>query len=472
MLAVLQIIALAAISFLFASSVCASWLGISPEGSFLDFIRQTGILLPLIGLLTIYGSSLAFILGWRPNVALANWFRMRVIVPAFTQPHWLLITTFIFLAAGSATSLFIFGFSATNDKDIFDAILAEDFDRADQLIVRARFSNERLDDFKLFNDSERQLYFKSTGDADQNSCRKYYAYFDKRRAIFQSAWTRYLFDLSLAACLDVLDDPKNALAQYQHALKLSRWLGPEQTRLSARRIAALYLRDNEGYSDIPDLTARLHRVLALLATDPDETAIRMRGAAQYLLGQYSKAAQEWEKALGATKAQSDIERKKLLNNLALTYTKLGQNTLALAKADAGLGLSFDATDERQRREQIRLLSTKLDILRAKGDCRGALDVFAERDELKQQDRSPCTALIEAQVRACAADRGDASPGNLEKMLDALLFGVGQNASSFVDFTKDALTALVNQGDLKFKACYIGLHFDRATVEDAVLKLRR
>lgn len=470
MLIFLQITCLAIISILFVVSIYAAWLGLGPEQSFLEFMKRAGTILPLIGLLTIYGSFLAFILGWKPNVALANWIRARVIVPAFSQVRWLLAISGVLLFALAAVTRFIISFEVNHDAEIVAAILNENFDRADRLIASQELSTRRIADLYFFNDSERQSYFRSTGDPDPNLCRLYHAYFVARRYVFQPVWTRYAFHLSKGACLRVLDDPKNALAEYQRALKLTRWLSAEQRRLTSRRIAALYLRDSKGYSDIPDQTARLKRVLALLATDPDATAVRMRGTALYFLGEYSKATQEWEEALRVVASEDYIEKKRLLNNLGLTYRRIDQNALAMERIDSGLSLPYDVKDERQRREQIRLLASKLNILRNQRRCRAALDVFEERERLKVQERSPCTALIETQIRACIVDKDKHTPSDRKQLLDALLFGIGQDVASFVDYTKQALTALVDQSAIKFNECYLGLVYDRDSVQRAILKL--
>ena len=470
MLILFQITCLAILSVLFVVSIFAAWLGLGPEQNFLEFMKRAGTILPLIGLLTIYGSFLAFILGWKPNVALANWVRTNVVVPVFLRIRWLLAISGIFLFALAAVTSFIFSFKVKHDAEIVAAILNENFDRADQLIASQELSTRRIADLYFFNDSERQSYYRSTGDPDPNLCRLYHAYFEARRHVFQPVWTRYAFHLSKGACLSVLDDPKNALAEYQRALKLTRWLSADQKRLTARRIAALYLRDNKGYSDIPDQTARLKRVLALLATDPDATAVRMRGTALYLLGEYSKAAQEWEQALRVVAPEDYIQKKRLLNNLGLAYRRIDQNALAMERIESGLALPYDVKDERQRREQIRLLASKLNVLRNQRRCRAALDVFEERERLKLQERSPCTALIETQIRACIVNQAEHTPSDRKQLLDALLFGIRQDAASFVDYTKQALTGLVDQSAIKFNECYLGLQYDRDSVERAILKL--
>jgi tetratricopeptide (TPR) repeat protein len=469
MLVLLQVIALAGLSLLFAAFILATWLGFFPEEDFLEFVKQTGTILPLIGLLTVYSSLLALILGWKPNLAIIDWFRSRIIVPTFTQIRPLSVLILFAFASFVAAIQFAFSFQEKHHAEILEAVASENFARADRLISSSALSAERTADLYIFNESERQLYFKSTGDPDTIKCQLYYTYFKNRRHAFQPAWMRYVFHVSEAACLNVLDDPKQAITQYQRALKLTKWLGPDQARLTSRRIAAIYLRDKRGLSDIPDEATRSRRILALLATDPEDTAIRMRGAALYSLGEYSKAAQEWEKAVNMVKPQDDLEKKKLINNLALSYLRIGQSSLALTRVNTGLALPYDVQNEAQRREQVRLLSTKVEVLKNQNQCPSALDVFEEREKLKRQDRSPCTALLEARIRACMPDSSE----NKTKLFGALLFGVGQSAASFVDFTKNALSALVKQSAAKFEGeCYVGLAYGQEAVERAVLSLAK
>ena len=171
-----------------------------------------------------------------------------------SQVRWVIAISLVLFLALTLEVVFIYSFEKKHNAEIIDAILAENFDRADQLIASDELTTRRIADLYFFNDSERQAFFKSTGDPDQNLCRLYHRYFENRRFAFQPAWRRYIFHLSIGACLRVLDDPKNALAEYQTALKLSRWLGTKQQRLTSRRVAALYLRDRKGYSDIPDRT--------------------------------------------------------------------------------------------------------------------------------------------------------------------------------------------------------------------------
>jgi len=93
--------------------------------------------------------------------------------------------------------------------EIVEAIAAQNFDLADRLIAAADDADATtLADLHIFSDAQRQQYFVSTGNADENICRMYNACFEKRRLAFQPLWWRLSYRTSRAACFQVVRDPK------------------------------------------------------------------------------------------------------------------------------------------------------------------------------------------------------------------------------------------------------------------------
>jgi hypothetical protein len=244
---------------------------------------------------------------------------------------------------------------------------------------------------------------------------------------------------------------------------LTRFVDEIDERFVTRRIAEIYLRDTDNQSDIPNKKLRLNKVIALIAGDPDDTARRMLGSARYLLGEYTEAINVWKLSLDNKDKNDILERKQLLNNMAVGYTKLHQYVLAIQMAEAGVDLPFDVGSEPQRREQIRLLSTLATAHYYAQHCDAAVQVWQVRQNMKQQNLSQCTALLDAQFRACKI-----SSERDNQLMSSLLIGVAQEPETFVDQTVEAITALVNQASIVFGECYLGLSFDSDKVLEAAL----
>ena len=341
-------------------------------------------------------------------------------------------------------------------------VIRKNFAETDRRIASSSLSSQRIADLTLINDSLRQVHFRTTGDPDPEICRIYLSYFSARRHSFQPVWWRYLYGHAIAACLEVTGDLNAALARYSTNVQLARWLTVDETRRAWRRIAAIYLRDPGNQTDIQDKSDRLNRVVAILATDPDVTAKRMRGAAQFLLGNFAGAVSIWAELLDSLPEGHGVERKRLLNNSSLGYAALKQYDVAMKLANQGLDISFEIDNETERREQIRLLATKAIVRLHMGECAEARTAWNEREVLKRQELSPCTALVAAQIMSCSSRQN-----RRENIIDLLNRGTRLALTVDVDSTEEALTKLVDQAARKFAHCYIGLDFDSKSVIEAV-----
>lgn len=263
--------------------------------------------------------------------------------------------------------------------------------------------------------------------------------------------------------MQVLENPKAAVEFYERARLYARLLGKEEVRRTARKIASIYFSDNTGAAGIGEDNKRYRYIISLISSDSNEAAQRMVGSSYYLLGEYSKSIETWNNLLSSVATHDSIERKKIINNIALAYAALHQYTLALLKVEEGLRLPFSENNENERREQIRLLSTKTLVELNSNSCATARTSWNTRNKLKKQDLSKCTSLINALVWAC-----DNPASNRKNIIESLLTGVGQDPLSFKDHTTEAYSAIIEQAEKTFSDCYLGLKFNLKNVKRGIL----
>lgn len=458
----LQIALLLLLTVAFAISVPTLWLGFSPELSLFLFLSGWQIFGTLTTTLAIYTGIIAYIFGWNPKGKALNWFRDHVLLKALHNVATLAtINTGLLMLILLAAS-FLYGFRLPPNNSVVDAIYAENYAAADRELASIDMSHDRIAALFFVNESIRQQFFSTSQNADKDLCRVYLNYFSKTNQLFTPIWSRYMQTYAQASCMQVLENPKAAIEFYEQSRLYARWLGQEEERRTARKIATIYFSDNNGTAGISANKDRYRYIITLIGSDSNETAQRMVGSSYYLLGEYSKAIETWGILLSSIPATQLIERKKIINNIALAYTALHQNSLALIKVEEGLQLPFSESNENERREQIRLLSTKTLVELNGNSCISAKKSWDARNKLKQQDLSKCTSLISAQVLACGNDAN-----NRSKIIDSLLIGVGQDPSSFRDHTTEALSAIIEQAEKTFADCYLGLRFNVNSVKQVV-----
>ena len=459
----LQIALLILLSVAFATSLPTLWLGVSPELTLLSFLSGWQIFGSLGTTLAIYSGIIAYVFGWNPQGKALHWFRENILLKALTSSATLVTANTLLLALLLLEASFLYGFRAPLNNPVVDAIYAENYAAADRELASIELSEDRIATLFFVNDSIRQQFFSTSQNADKDLCRVYLNYFSKTKQLFSPIWHRYIQAYAQASCMQVLENPKAAVAFYEKSRLYARWLGPEEERRTARKIAAIYFSDNNGTIGISGSNERYRYIISLLGSDSNETAQRMVGSSYYLLGEYSKAIETWNVLLSSIAATQSIERKKIINNIALAYTALHQNSLALAKVEEGLQIPFSESNENDRREQIRLLSTKTLVELNANSCASARTTWDTRNRLKQQDLSKCTSLISAQVLACGS-----SANNKAKIVESLLIGVAQDPVSFRDHTTEALSAIIEQAEKTFTGCYLGLRFNVNSVKQVVL----
>mgnify|MGYP000344222346 CR=1 FL=1 len=209
----------------------------------------------------------------------------------------------------------------------------------------------------------------------------------------------------------------------------------------------------------------MRAIVQLLGTDSNPTAQRMLGTSYYLLGEYAKASETWNELLATMGKKDSIEKKKILNNISLAYNAQFQYSLAMKKVNEGLSILFDTNNEKERREQIRLLSTKTLTLVAQDNCEDARTIWDYRNSLKQQQLSKCTSLITTQVLSC-----NGAVGYEKELIESVLIGVGQDPDSFIDYTAPAMSSLIGQATTTFSSCYLGLKYPKEKVSGAVMRI--
>ena len=437
------------------------WLGLAPEKTFLEFISGWQTIGVVGSIVATYAAIVAFLFGWDPRAVFGSWARRNIVLPVVTGKKSILILCCILIFVIFAQIYFIYSFNKVHYPILKEYLVAEDFDSADKLIEGGRVSGKKF--WSTVNDAMRQQFFSTSQGADDDECRKHLVSLENTSLAFQRAWYRYFADFATASCRQVLDDPKKSLAYYKKALDVARFLSKDDAQLIKRKMAAIYLYDKDNQTDITDEKERYNKVITLVTEDMDFSAQRILGSAYYLLGEYAKAAEIWNRMLERSTGLTSIEEKRLLNNISLAYQKGHQYQLAINVAKTGIAKVFDIHNEAERREQIRILSTLSQAYTENNQCDLANSTWDERNKIRLQELSPCTSLLDVQIRSCQ------NPvNNYETFLSSLLTGVGQRPETFIDRTPLALQSLVEQAELKFRECYLGLTFRKEDVMNAVM----
>lgn len=467
MLRNLQIATLVALTAVGMSLAPTLWIGIAPQISFLSFLGHTAVLSPLITLFAVFAACWAFILGWSPTQTAVNRFRTSVIIPIFLSNRAMIVLLVLCIS-----SLVLVGgfFVNTTSKphEIFNLVLIDNFDAADEALAKIPASSVEHADLDVITNALREQVKSTSQAGNKESCRKHVEYLENHKGYFRPLWLRYLYHVSKSACLQVLENPSAAVSELEHAREIATWLPDNEVRRVSRTIARILIRDQVGTSGIKDKEERLRYIVKLIGTDSDETALRILGSSYFELGEYAKAIETWERSLESEKIA--IERKMLFNNLAMGYSAIEQHHKAYALAKEGIQLDFDKNSESERREQVRILATASFISSAAGNCLEAEKNWATRETLKHQERSMCSALIEAQVASCGTHTTTIDATRRERVINAILFGVGQNPEGFIDRTPNAFSALLRQAEIRFRDCYSGLRFNAASIEAALTGL--
>lgn len=435
----------------FVTTVLALWLGLSPELPMLEFLSGWQVLGSLTSTFAIYVGLIAYVFGWNPRNRFLQWLRTRLLLPFTSKLSPLIVMVVLLLLVVAAETTFLLGFDNSHRNPVVDAVWAENYAAADRELTSLDATSKEIAELYFVNDAIRQEFFSTSQSADKELCRIYSSYFSRRNVLFSDAWTRYMLTYAHASCRQVLEDPQKAIELYRHGMKIARWLGPEEQGRTARKIATIYFYNNNVTTGFNTDEERYQQIIALVGSDSNEIAQRMLGASYYLIGEYTKATEIWTILLRSVPDDKPIERKKILNNLALAYAAQHQLKLALRIVDEGIAISYKEANEQQRREQVRLLSTRTLVQLKQGNCAQASTTWEERNSMRRQQLSKCTALLSAEVVACTG-----SENAVNETVRHLLLGIGQDPDNFVDFTSDALNSVVDQAQILFEKCYLGL----------------
>jgi tetratricopeptide (TPR) repeat protein len=461
----LQIATVAASTLLGAAFLPSAWVSFGPDLDFFSFLGQASVLSPLVTIATTTMAIWAFILGWDPT-------------QKFLQKARAALVGRVFISKGSMIALISFSTTATialitnyytitrSKHEILNLVLQENYDAADLELAKINIDPSGFADLYVITNATRQLTRNAGQAGDQAECRIYLNYINGRSSAFMPLWNRYLMQQAKSSCLQVLDNPGQAATELEKAKKLTDWLSEYESRRVSRILARIYLQDKNGSAGIKDKDERLQRIVSLISTDPDRSAIRMLGAARFEQGDFSQAIELWSKSLGSE--NDPMEIKKLKNNIALAYASMSQPEKAAGIVYEALKIPFSDSEEDQRREHIRLLSTGASIEATRRQCKQASELWKKRLSLMHQDKAKCAWLIEAQVENCTEQGSSLSENKRERVIEGLLQGTGQSSQDFKDRTPAALTELVKQAELRFKECYVGLIFQSDAITKAVV----
>ena len=436
----------------FFLGIVTVWMALFPELFFTEYLMRWEVAGTLVSITIAFLSLLA-----SPFRSLGVQIRNGL---AKRGPLSFLLIALVCVQAAGVD--FVLRFDDPYATRITRSILDGNYVEADRELGSVDYSADKIAYLHMVNGAISQDFFSTNQSADENLCRVYVNYFQKRNVLFGTAWERYLGKYALASCARVLGSNADAIRMYQDAGRLARWIATDEERRAERRLAAVYLYDRQGTAGITDPAQRYRRVVDLLGTDSHPTAQRMRGSAYYLLGDFARATETWSKFLPSMPEDEAIERKMLHNNLAMAYAALKQFRLALDVVEEGISLPFDEDNQTERREQVRLMSTKALSLLADENCSRAESTWKLRNALTRQPLGSCSSLISAQIHAC-----NGSLENQEQVLADVLVGIGQQPEEFRDRTEAALMALVDQAESAFASCYLGLTFDAGSVRSAM-----
>ncbi len=452
----LEIAALVLFVIAYFLGIVTLWVALFPELFFTEYLRRWDVV----------GSSASITIAFLSLVVYPLKNLGLQIYDVLTKRRYILPFLIALLCIQITGCVrFLFKFNDLRATSVTWSILDGNYAEADRELGSADYKADRIAYLHLLNSAISQGFSLTNQSADETLCRVYVNYFQQRNFFFAPAWDRYLGKHALASCATVLDSNETAISMYQDAGRLARWIGTDEERRAVRRMAAVYLRDREGTAGITDPEQRYRKVMELLGTDSHATAQRMRGSASYMLGEFATAAANWENLLHGLPEEKVIERKMLRNNIAMAHTALKQFMRALVEVEAGIRLPFNEDNQTERREQVRLLSTKALSLLASGDCSGAESSWELRNNLTRSPLGRCSSLISAQIHSCNGAANDP-----EQVLQDILVGTGQQPEEFRDRTEAALMTLADQAESVFGRCYLGLTFDGEPVKSAMRTL--
>jgi hypothetical protein len=463
MIRILQVLLFVVLSAVFFGTVLSLWLGLAPELRLLEYLSGWQAFGAVLSTFALYAGLIAYVFGWNPQNRLLHWLRSKLLLPAMTRAVPLAVLLAVLSALAAAEAGFLMRFDAHHDNPVLAQVWSENYAAADRELAGLDATAADIAHLLVVNDAIRQQFLSTSQGADKDLCRIYNHYFQQKNLAFRPAWERFSATYANASCMQVLENPKAALDLYGTAMRYARWLGLQEERRTARKMAAIYFADVHGVSGIKDRNERHRHIVTLIGSDPQPTAQRMLGASYYQVGEFAKAAETWNTLLSSIPPGDAMERKKLRNNIALAYAAQHQHSLALETLEAGLASPFREEDESERREQIRLLSTKALVQLYRNDCAGAAATWKARNTLRRQALTKCTALISAQVLACETSREAR-----DAVFENLLLGIGQDPGSFKDPTREALVSLIEQGEKVFAGCYLGLTLRTERIRNVVL----
>lgn len=446
------------------------WLGIWPDQSLAEFLKGWQAYAVFGVMISTPLVVISYFAGEDVKSRILKTTREKVLVPCFSTPGRSARTLVALGAALGGQVAFLLHFYRAAEQE-YAKLLFDADPIAAQNHATLRLPVSRVDGF-LWEVAEAAVQAEQRISRNENpdTTRAVVKRLAERRECFRPAIYRYLLAYGRMKAAMVLENLPEALAQARQMERMGRFLSEEDVRRGTFTQGQVYFADREGVLSGRRPDDSLAAAIRIFQNDDSTAAQRTLGGCYYLNNRVEEAMTVWERARAAASAKDTVERKRLLNNLAMGYAVLKQLATARKTVDEGLALPFEENREKERREQIRLLATKAAVCAELKDIATARVAWNEREKLKVDEGSACTFALQAQLLASEC----LNESKLERQMwvraqlwFALAGAAGLKPAALEMDSPEARSALMSKAASKFNSCYRGLTFDTATVEKAL-----
>lgn len=253
--------------------------------------------------------------------------------------------------------------------------------------------------------------------------------------------------------------------------KATLYIGAPATELSLRDEKEARVKAFEILSEI-DLPTQGTEIQTFLRA----VTLRLQGNVSFLSANYGEANDYWAKALqvlpqGVAGPHQifELEAVRLRGNRVMALGASGLSAEALAEVDrakTAMEAVLRRDTDAHRATVIRVYSNGSFVAGTTNKCELSSAWWKRREEIKKQDRSVCTALLETVVLACGST-GPVQPAVRSQILGNLAFAAAGTTSTALPDTLAEQRQLLDAGVSRFSRCYVGLVYPKTQVATAI-----
>ena len=480
----LQVLFLVLMTVSYLLGVRLFWIGVYPEENFASAASAWETLTPLFVLVTPVVAFAVFTLGYDPKTQILQHVRNKL-VSILQSKRWLGITLGTLVVLVVAQIVWLQALLAIPQQESYLALIGGDYENAALLAE----SNQPLDEASqvilLTSQAEIEAKRRVSSSEDQNSILILRDKLLDCDHVFAPIWIRFLSNYGLGKLAFARKDINAIKARFTRAASLSRNIDDELQKKSMRAMASAYFSLSQTETDPEKSKTLIQLAQNILQADLTIPSQRLLASISYINGDFGGAFRTWKAMLDRKEGTSHglnvpdaIERKRLLNNMALAKLRLDQPESGLELVKAGLAETWKRELESDRTEQVRLMATHILCLLGLNRPSDALTVFESRtntsNQLREEGLSTGSLLLKANILVSLwRDLDETSKerkGRANEILGCLLLvqDPSRKVSAFNDHSKAAYQGLVAEAKSLWR--WHGIEFDGGRCEQAIISL--